>query len=94
MKCHALHGFGASASLGGGASGHFGGLHGLQPSGVWSWSGFITGWSCEFNAVPGSSWGWSKMGFTLCQGLWFVGILGMTGGLFVGRVEVLGLCGV
>ena len=27
-------------------------------------------------------------------GLWFVGILGMIAGTFLGRTEVLGLCGV
>ena len=30
MECRALHGFGASASLRGEASGRFGGLHGLE----------------------------------------------------------------
>ena len=30
MECHALYGFGASASLGGDASGGFRGLHGLE----------------------------------------------------------------
>ena len=30
MECLALHGFGASASLGGETSGSFGGLHGLE----------------------------------------------------------------
>ena len=34
------------------------------------------------------------MGVMPCKGLWFMGILGMIGGLFLGRVGVLGWCGI
>ena len=58
MECHALHGFGASASLGGAASGRFGRLYGLGRLGRGG-RGLMLVWrtsSCEFNVVPGSSW--------------------------------------
>ena len=67
MECRALHGFGASASLGGEAPGRFGGLHGLELL-----VGFGVGLALSkggvanlVNVVPGSSWGWGPMGVML-----------------------------
>ena len=79
MECRALHGFGASASLGGKASGRFGGLLGLGLL-----VGFVVGLALSQGGVAnlvvtGSSWGWGRMGVML----WFVGILGMIAGTFL-----------
>ena len=56
MECLALHGFGASALLGGETSGRFGGLHGLELLVVFRAANLV---------VPGSSWGWGRMGVML-----------------------------
>ena len=56
MECHALHGFGASALLVGETSGRFGGLHGLE---------LLVGFGVANLVVPGSSWGWGRMGVML-----------------------------
>ena len=60
-----MHGFGASASLGGGASGRSEGLHGLELL-----VGFEFGLASSQGGVadlvvPGSSWGWGRMGVML-----------------------------
>ena len=57
MECRALHGFGASASLGG--------LHGLELL-----VGFGVGLASSQGGVanlvvPGSFWGWGRMGVML-----------------------------
>ena len=62
MECRALHGFGASASLGGQASGRFESLHGLEllvgfGVGLASSQGGVAD-----SVVPGSSWGWGWKG--------------------------------
>ena len=56
MECHALHGFWASALLGGETSGRFGGLHGLE---------LLVGFGVANLVVPGSSWGWGRTGVML-----------------------------
>ena len=61
MECRDLHGFEASASLGGEASGRFGGLHGLELL-----VGFGVGLASSQGGVAnlvvtGSSWGWGLM---------------------------------
>ena len=65
MECRALHGFRASASLGGEASGHFGGFHGLELL-----VGFEVGLASSQGGignlvVSGTSWGWGLMGVML-----------------------------
>ena len=72
MECRALHVLGASASLGGAASGRFGGLHGLE---------LLVGFGVDLASsqgrvanllVPGFSW--NGVGWSLCFdrsfGLW------------------------
>ena len=73
MECRALHGFGASALLEGESSVRFGSLHGLE---------LLVGFGVANLVVPGSSWGWGRMGVMLWKRLWFVGILGMIAGTF------------
>ena len=82
MECRTLHGFGAPASP--------------EGEGLWSfWGLHVPELLVEFEVclasskggvanlvVPGSSWGWVWMGIMLCQGLWFLGILGMIAGTF------------
>ena len=60
----ALHGFGASASLGGEASARFGGLHGLELVGFRGGLGSSQGGVANL-VVLGSSWGWGRMGIML-----------------------------
>ena len=76
MECHALHGFGASASLGGEASGRPGGLHELGLLG-----GFGVGLTTSlggvanlalFLAPPGDVVGWALC-FDRGFGLWGFG---------------------